>query len=74
MEFFDVVNECGMPTGEVVSRDEAHRDGIRHRTAHVWVIREKSSASEPGRHAGAARAHEVLLQQTRMEKESDRGQ
>ena len=53
MEFFDVVNECGVPTGEVVSRDEAHRDGIRHRTAHVWVIRAKNSGSETGEQASA---------------------
>jgi isopentenyldiphosphate isomerase len=40
MEFFDVVDEAGRPTGEVVSREVAHRDGIRHRTAHMWVTRQ----------------------------------
>ncbi len=40
MEYFDICDENGEPTGQTVSRDEAHRDGIRHRTAHVWVIRE----------------------------------
>lgn len=39
MEYFDVCDEAGNPTGAVVSRDEAHRSGIRHRTAHVWVAR-----------------------------------
>lgn len=39
MECFDVVDEQGRPTGEVVSREVAHRDGIRHRTAHIWVAR-----------------------------------
>ena len=37
MEYLDIVNETGQPTGETVSRDIAHRDGIRHRTAHVYV-------------------------------------
>ena len=74
MEFFDVVNECGMPTGEVVSRDEVHRDGIRHRTAHVWVIRAKNSGSEKGERASATSAYEVLLQKRSMKKESYPGQ
>lgn len=39
MELFDVVDENGLPTGETVERSAAHRDGIRHRTAHVWLIR-----------------------------------
>jgi isopentenyldiphosphate isomerase len=38
MEFFDIVDENGIPTGKTVSRDEAHRSGIPHRTAHVWII------------------------------------
>lgn len=39
MEYFDVCDDRGEPTGEIVSREEAHRLGIRHRTAHVWVVR-----------------------------------
>ena len=39
MEYFDVCDESGMPTGEVVERSVAHRMGILHRTAHVWIIR-----------------------------------
>ena len=39
MEYFDVCDEDGNPTGEIVSRVAAHREGIRHRTAHVWVVR-----------------------------------
>ena len=46
MEYFDIVNENGLPTGETVSRELAHRDGILHRTAHVWVIREKDGRTE----------------------------
>ena len=38
-ELFDVCDEHGLPTGEVVQRSIAHRDGIPHRTAHVWITR-----------------------------------
>lgn len=41
MEIFDIVDEEGMPTGQTVSREEAHAKGIRHRTAHIWVIRRR---------------------------------
>ena len=39
MEFFDLVDAEGMPRGFTVSREEAHRLGILHRTTHTWVIR-----------------------------------
>ena len=58
MEYLDIVNENGQPTGETVSRDIAHRDGIRHRTAHVWVIRKCDAGND------------ILLQKRSMEKES----
>ena len=58
MEYLDICDEDGLPVGEIVSRDIAHRDGIRHRTAHVWVVREK-----PG-------GFDILLQKRSMEKES----
>ena len=58
MEYLDVCDEKGQPTGGIVSREKAHRDGIRHRTAHVWVIRE-----EKGR-------IQVLLQKRSANKES----
>ena len=38
-ELFDIVNENGVPTGGIVERSEAHEKDIRHRTAHVWVVR-----------------------------------
>lgn len=41
MELLDIVDENGQPTGEVVDREFAHRNGIRHRTSHVWVSRVK---------------------------------
>ena len=58
MEYLDVCDEKGQPAGGIVSREKAHRDGIRHRTAHVWVIRK-----EKGR-------IQVLLQKRSANKES----
>ena len=42
MELLDVVDRNGNPTGETVSRDIAHAEGIRHRTSHVWLVRMKN--------------------------------
>lgn len=58
MEIFDIVDENGQPTGDTVSRDMAHREGILHRTAHVWVIRRKPDGAD------------VLLQKRSLEKDS----
>ena len=52
------MNDTGQPPGETVSRDIAHRDGIRHRTAHVWVLRKGDAG------------YEILLQKRSEEKES----
>ena len=41
MEYFDVVDEVGNPTGATVSREEAHAQGTRHRTAHIWIACKK---------------------------------
>ena len=40
-EWLDVVDENGEPTVKIVERTVAHREGIRHRTAHVWLARER---------------------------------
>ncbi len=58
MEYLDVCGQDGRPTGQTVSRDAAHRDGIPHRTAHVWIVREKAGG------------YEILLQKRSAEKES----
>lgn len=58
MEYFDVCDEYGIPTGKIVSRDEAHSLGICHRTSHVWIIR-----IEDGR-------YQVLLQRRSRNKDS----
>lgn len=41
MEYLDIVDESGNPTGEVIERSEAHRRGALHRTAHVWIARRR---------------------------------
>lgn len=58
MEFLDIVDENGLPTGKTVERKIAHRDGYPHRTAHVWIFR---------RHNGEL---QILLQKRCMEKDS----
>ena len=58
MEYFDVVDENGMPVGEIISREKAHREGIQHRTAHVWIVRKKDSG------------YDVLLQKRSRNKDS----
>ena len=37
-EFFDVLDERGDFTGEVVSRDECHKRGLWHRAAVVFIV------------------------------------
>ena len=39
MEYLDLCDENGIPTGKVISREDAHRESLRHRTAHVWIVR-----------------------------------
>lgn len=58
MEYFDIVDEAGEPTGKTVSRKEAHEKGIRHRTAHVWIIKQTNGKTE------------ILLQKRSDEKDS----
>ena len=58
MEILDIVDENGIPTGETVERGRAHREGIRHRTAHLWLVRRKNGKIE------------ILLQKRSAEKDS----
>ena len=58
MEYLDIVDEKGEPTGEVIAREEAHARGIRHRTSHVWILRDRGEGTE------------VLLQKRTMNKDS----
>ena len=41
IEYLDVVDENGMPTGETVERSVAHREGFPHRTSHLWLVRRR---------------------------------
>ncbi|MEO6078112.1 MAG: NUDIX domain-containing protein [Candidatus Andersenbacteria bacterium] len=58
MEYFDAYNERGEKIGEVVSRNQAHEQGIWHATIHVWIINSKQ---------------ELLIQRRSPEKESNPG-
>lgn len=58
MEILDIVDENGMPTGKTVERVVAHREGIRHRTSHVWIFRKKGDGVQ------------VLLQKRSANKDS----
>lgn len=58
MEYLDLCDENGLPTGTVVSRPEAHALGLRHRTAHVWILRQIQGRCQ------------ILLQKRSMKKES----
>ena len=58
MERFDICNESGLPTGKTIDRETAHREGILHRTAHVWIIRQNAGRWQ------------VLLQKRSMNKDS----
>lgn len=46
MEWLDIVDENGVPTGQTVERETAHRNGILHRTAHVWIFRMRNGRAE----------------------------
>ncbi len=58
MEYFDIVDENGLPTGKTVSREEAHQKGIPHRTSHVWIVRPSNTG------------YDILLQKRSEEKDS----
>ncbi|WP_283606618.1 NUDIX hydrolase [Faecalispora anaeroviscerum] len=61
MELLDIVDENGIPTGETVERETAHRSGIRHRTSHVWILRKRDGKVQ------------VLLQKRSLNKDSHPG-
>lgn len=46
MEFLDIVDEHGCPTGAVVERSAAHEEGVPHRTSHLWLLRKKGGRTE----------------------------
>ena len=46
MEYLDIVDENGNPTGEIVERAFAHKNGVWHRTSHVWILRKREGKIE----------------------------
>ena len=57
-EFFDIVDMTGTPTGKIINRETAHREGILHRTTHLWILRRNDGVTE------------VLLQKRSQNKDS----
>ena len=60
-EWLDIVDTQGNPTGQTVDREYAHRNGIWHRTAHLWLMRKKDGQLQ------------VLLQKRSANKDSHPG-
>jgi isopentenyl-diphosphate delta-isomerase type 1 len=58
-EWFDALDESGNVTGNTCSRSEAHKKGIWHRTAHVWLLNNRG---------------ELLIQRRSLTKDSHPGQ
>ena len=58
MEYLDIVDEHGEPTGEIAERSVVHAKGLPHRTSHVWLVRDRGQGVE------------ILLQKRSMEKDS----
>ena len=42
MEYLDIVYENAEPTGKVAERSEIHKNGLLHRTSHVWLLRRRN--------------------------------
>jgi isopentenyldiphosphate isomerase len=42
VEYLDVLDDMGIPTGETKSRPAIHRDGDLHRAVHVWIVNDRN--------------------------------
>ncbi|MGI6012151.1 MAG: NUDIX hydrolase [Ruminococcus sp.] len=62
MELLDIVDEQGNPTGVVKERSLVHREGLLHRTSHVWIARKNEKSGM-----------DLLLQKRSREKDSHPG-
>lgn len=41
-EYFDIVNEDNIPTGEIMSRTKVHNENIHwHRTVNIWIANDR---------------------------------
>lgn len=52
MEFFDIINPDGTPTGKTKSNKDVHRDGDWHRTVHIWILNSQQQLLIQKRAAG----------------------
>lgn len=43
VELLDVLTVDGQPTGRTAPKDLVHREGLWHRTAHVWIVNSNGS-------------------------------
>ena len=67
MEKIDVLDEKGIKTGEVLSREEVHERGLWHKCVHIWIInskqevllqkRSKQKATNPNKWTAATSGH-----------------
>lgn len=57
-EYFDILNPDGTPAGYSLPRSQVHRDGLWHKSAHIWVRD----------HAGR-----ILLQRRALDKDTHPG-
>jgi len=51
-ELFDVCTPEGLPTGRSVPRSQAHREGLWHRSSHLWLVDSKGRILLQRRHPG----------------------
>jgi isopentenyldiphosphate isomerase len=58
IEYIDTITPDGNLTGESRPRDEVHKNGIWHRSVHIWVLNDKE---------------ELLIQRRALQKESHPG-
>lgn len=65
-EFFDIYSDKGELTGEIISRSQVHRQGLWHRSVHIWIVnkdkvllqkRSESKESFPGKWDISAAGH-----------------
>lgn len=59
MEYLDIVDENGEPTGVIKERSKVHAEGDLHRTSHVWIVRDNDKGG-----------WDVLLQKRSQNKDS----
>jgi len=45
-EYFDILDENGNPTGQLVARKEAHAKGILHGASHTFICRKRNGKTE----------------------------